>query len=546
MDYGVVMFPTEYSIAPDELARALEERGFESLWFPEHTHIPASRKSPWPGGGELPREYWSAYDPFVALMAAAAATKRLKLGTGICLVIERDPIVTAKEVATLDRLSGGRVLFGIGGGWNAEEMEQPRHRLEEPLAAAARAGAGHEGDLDRSARRSYHGEFVRFDQIWSDPKPVQKPHPPIIIGGDGATTFDRVVEFGDGWMPIMRPHANPVEKIPALRERLKTAGRDPQIGAGVDLLRAAQAGGARRARGGGRHARHLRPAVRAARRRCCRGSTPTPKLGCCAACRRSGRLAPSGRRGGPGCGLAADARPRGRARLARRMLAATRADPSDRRPADLERLPRGAPSQPCFHRGCRRPGRPCGPDAERADLAGRHHAQRAPSSLIGRPGGSPGPTGRPSDCSPSSARSRGSGPRPRGEPRPRMKPTSVCPSPTSLPRGIDRSPRRSSSRSCRPRPPSPSRRREMRAVARPETASRPRRTGARRRCGPGRRRPPAPGRRPVGPSTTQTSAPSAVSSPNSDSRRTTFTVRTPRARPGGSRSGRPRSWPRSG
>ena len=129
MDHGVVMFPTEYSIAPDEFARALEERGFESVWFPEHTHIPASRKSAWPGGGDLPREYWSAYDPFVALMAAAGATRRLRLGTGICLVIERDPIVTAKEIATLDRLSGGRVLFGIGGGWNAEEpTTAPRGR----------------------------------------------------------------------------------------------------------------------------------------------------------------------------------------------------------------------------------------------------------------------------------------------------------------------------------------------------------------------------------------------------------------------------------
>src|SRR2546427_10064255 len=123
MDYGVVMFPTEYAIAPDELGRELEERGFESVWFPEHTHIPASRRSPWPGGGELPRDYWSSYDPFVALMAAAGASRRLKLGTGICLVVERDPITTAKEGATLDRLSGGRVLFGIGGGRDAEEME---------------------------------------------------------------------------------------------------------------------------------------------------------------------------------------------------------------------------------------------------------------------------------------------------------------------------------------------------------------------------------------------------------------------------------------
>src|SRR2546428_10703659 len=125
MDYGVVMFPTEYAIAPDELARELEERGFESVWFPEHTHIPASRRSPWPGGGELPRDYWSSYDPFVALMVAAGATRRLKLGTGICLVVERDPITTAKEAATLDRLSGGRVLFGIGGGWNAAELADP-------------------------------------------------------------------------------------------------------------------------------------------------------------------------------------------------------------------------------------------------------------------------------------------------------------------------------------------------------------------------------------------------------------------------------------
>ena len=220
MDYGAVMFPTEYSIAPDELARALEERGFESVWFPEHTHIPASRKSPWPGGGELPRDYWSAYDPFIALMAAAGATKRLKLGTGICLVIERDPIVTAKEVATLDRLSGGRVLFGIGGGWNAEEMEnhgtawKSRWRLLRERVLAMKA-------IWTEREASYQGEFVRFEKIWADPKPLQKPHPPIIIGGDGEKTFDRVVEFGDGWMPIMRPHTSPVEKIPALRERLK-------------------------------------------------------------------------------------------------------------------------------------------------------------------------------------------------------------------------------------------------------------------------------------------------------------------------------------
>src|SRR5215510_14522620 len=226
MDYGVVMFPTEYAIQPDELARALEERGFESLWVPEHTHIPASRRSPFPGGGQLPKEYWSAYDPFVALMAAAGATRRLRLGKGICLVIERDPIVMAKEVATLDRLSGGRFIFGIGGGWNAEEMEhhgtrfKTRWRLLRERVLAMK-------EIWTKDEAEFHGEFVNFDRIWSLPKPVQKPHPPILMGGDGAKTFDRVAEFGDGWMPILRPGQNPVEKIPALRERLARAGREP-------------------------------------------------------------------------------------------------------------------------------------------------------------------------------------------------------------------------------------------------------------------------------------------------------------------------------
>jgi probable F420-dependent oxidoreductase len=227
MKFGAVMFPTEYAIAPDELARALEDRGFESVWFPEHTHIPASRQSPWPGGGTLPKEYWSAYDPFIALMAAGAATRNLRLGTGICLVIERDPIVTAKEVATLDRLSGGRVLFGIGGGWNAEEMEnhgtafKTRWRLLRERVLAMK-------EIWTKPEPKFEGEIVRFDKIWADPKPIQKPHPPILIGGDGATTFDRVVEFGDGWMPILRPNQNPVPRIPELRERLTKAGRDPK------------------------------------------------------------------------------------------------------------------------------------------------------------------------------------------------------------------------------------------------------------------------------------------------------------------------------
>ena len=227
MHLGVVMFPTEYAIRPDELARALEERGFESLWVPEHTHIPASRRSPWPGGADLPKDYWHAYDPFLALTAAAMATSRLRLGTGICLVIERDPIVTAKEVATLDRLSGGRLIFGIGGGWNAEEMEhhgtdfKKRWRVLRERVLAMK-------EIWTKEEAQFHGEFVNFDKIWSHPKPLQKPHPPILMGGDGATTFDRVIEFADGWMPLARQGRNPVAKIPELYRRAEKAGRDPR------------------------------------------------------------------------------------------------------------------------------------------------------------------------------------------------------------------------------------------------------------------------------------------------------------------------------
>ena len=229
MEIGVFMFPTDYSMRPDDLARAVEQRGFESLWFPEHTHIPASRRSPWPGGGDLPQEYWHTYDPFVAIMAAAAATTTLRLGTGICLVIERDPITTAKEVASVDRLSNGRFFFGIGGGWNAEEMENHgtnfRRRwrvLRENILAMKAIWTQDEAE--------FHGEYVNFDKIWSYPKPVQQPHPPIFMGGDGPTTFDRVVEFCDGWMPIGgRPGSGPSlsEKITLLKRQAQEAGRDP-------------------------------------------------------------------------------------------------------------------------------------------------------------------------------------------------------------------------------------------------------------------------------------------------------------------------------
>ena len=227
MLFGVSIFATEYAIRPDDLARALEERGFESLWLPEHTHIPASRRSPWPGGPNLPKEYWHTYDPFVALTAAALATTRLRVATGICLIIERDPITTAKEVASLDQLSGGRFIFGIGGGWNAEEMEnhgtdfKKRWRVLRERVLAMK-------EIWTKEEAEFHGEFVNFDKIWAHPKPAQKPHPPILMGGDGPTTFDRVIEFCDGWMPIGIRSPNLPEKIATLRQRAEAAGRDPK------------------------------------------------------------------------------------------------------------------------------------------------------------------------------------------------------------------------------------------------------------------------------------------------------------------------------
>ncbi len=226
MKFGVSMFPTDYAIPPDELAKAAEERGFESLFFPEHTHIPASRISPFGGGGELPEQYWHAMDPFVAMAVAAAATKTLKVGTGVCLVIERDPIVLAKEVASVDLVSGGRMQFGIGGGWNAEEMENHgtdfKRRwkvLRERIEAMKEIWANDEA--------TYHGEFVNFDAIWCWPKPVQKPHPPIIVGGNGARTLQRVVRYGDEWMPLGRAGASFTDRIKELNDLAGGAGRDP-------------------------------------------------------------------------------------------------------------------------------------------------------------------------------------------------------------------------------------------------------------------------------------------------------------------------------
>ena len=204
-------------MSPGALARMLEDSGQDAVFFPEHTHIPASRKSPWPEGAALPSRYWHCYDLFVALTAAAAATSALRVGSGICLVVERDPIITAKEVASVDHLSGGRLEFGIGAGWNREEMRNhgtdPRKRmalLRERVEAMKAIWTQHEA--------SYSGEFVHFERIWSDPKPAQRPHPPILVGGNGPTVLDRVLAFGDGWLPIYDGEAI-FDRLTELRSR---------------------------------------------------------------------------------------------------------------------------------------------------------------------------------------------------------------------------------------------------------------------------------------------------------------------------------------
>jgi probable F420-dependent oxidoreductase len=228
MEIGAFIFPTDYSIRIDELARAHEERGFESLFVTEHTHIPASRRTPWPGGGELPKEYSHTLDPFVGLTAAASVTSRLRVGTGICLVIEHDPIVLAKVVASLDLLSNGRVLFGVGAGWNAEEMEHhgtafpTRFRVMRERVLAMKA-------IWTQEEAEFHGDFVHFDRIWSYPKPVQRPHPPVLLGGEGRHTLRRVVEFCDGWFPRGRAGVDVVlAQLQDLRAEAARAGRDPK------------------------------------------------------------------------------------------------------------------------------------------------------------------------------------------------------------------------------------------------------------------------------------------------------------------------------
>jgi probable F420-dependent oxidoreductase len=227
MKIGAVMFFTTDSMQPAPLARALEERGFESLWVPEHTHIPSSRKTPYPAGGPLIRPYYEIMDPFLALNTAAAVTTTLKIGTGIALVVQRDPIVTAKMVSTIDQLSNGRFLFGVGNGWNQDEVEnhgtafKSRHKLARERIEAMKA-------IWTEEEPEYHGEFVNFDKMKQWPKPRQKPHPPIIVGGAFPHAARRAIRYGDGWIPRDdRLEGDGIKAIAEFRKLAEDAGRDP-------------------------------------------------------------------------------------------------------------------------------------------------------------------------------------------------------------------------------------------------------------------------------------------------------------------------------
>ena len=225
MNIGVFIFATGYAMRIDEVAKAAEARGLESLFVPEHTHIPASRRSPWPGGAQLPKEYWHTLDPFVALTAAAAATTSLRIGTGICLLTEHSPITAAKAVASLDLLSGGRAEFGIGAGWNAEEMENHGTAFGSRFAVMSERARAIKA-LWQDEEPSFHGRFVHFDKVWSYPKPMQRPHPPILIGGESVHTLRRVVAFGDGWFPRARRGFDAAAEAARLRAVADQGERD--------------------------------------------------------------------------------------------------------------------------------------------------------------------------------------------------------------------------------------------------------------------------------------------------------------------------------
>jgi len=226
MEFGASIFFTDYSISPGELAAALEERGFDSLWAAEHSHIPVPRRTPAPGGGELPKRYYDVMDPFVTLTAAAAVTKRLKLGTGVCLVIQRDTIQTAKLVASIDQISNGRFLFGIGGGWNAEEIEN--HGTDFPTRfKKMREQIEAMKEIWTKSKPEYHGEIVDFPSMMTWPKPVQEPYPPVLLGGAFPWAARRAVRYGNGWYPNASS-GDPLEYLPRFHRMAEEAGRDPQ------------------------------------------------------------------------------------------------------------------------------------------------------------------------------------------------------------------------------------------------------------------------------------------------------------------------------
>ena len=228
MDFGAAIFFTDYSIGPVALGRALEERAFESLWAPEHSHIPLSRRSPFPQGGELPKKYYDVMDPFVTLAAAAAVTSRLKVATGICLVVQRDPIHTAKAIPSLDQTSGGRFLFGIGAGWNAEEMADHGTEFGSRFAVMQERVEAMKAIWTQS-KPEYRGKFVEFPPMMTWPKPVQKPHPPVIVGGAFPYGARRAIAYGDGWVPHARrpAYGEVLGMLPEFRKMATAAGRDP-------------------------------------------------------------------------------------------------------------------------------------------------------------------------------------------------------------------------------------------------------------------------------------------------------------------------------
>ena len=225
MEFGVSIFFTDYSITPAELGVAMEERGFDSVWAAEHSHIPVPRKTPAPGGGELAKRYYDVMDPFVTLAVVAAATRKLKIGTGICLVIQRDTIQTAKCVASLDQVSGGRFLFGIGGGWNAEEIENHGTAFDSRMKKMREQIEAMKAIWTQS-KPEYHGDLVEFGTMMTWPKPVQKPYPPVILGGAFPWAARRAVRYGDGWYPNAAS-GDPEDYIPKFRQMAKDVGRDP-------------------------------------------------------------------------------------------------------------------------------------------------------------------------------------------------------------------------------------------------------------------------------------------------------------------------------